>query len=265
MAKLERNRKSSGNSYQIENVLRDKKRIETPQKSFLWRVVLPRLADETKLVGISYNNAALDEAKTLESITLNMNERLSSRVTNISIPFSSVETDKQNIGNSYWYYAKQNDISSISFEMIEMEDGLTLQYLNAWQSLMLNEDGTYNPPVVYKKDLYFYRLSADKRDIHLHIYKDYFVSGIADISNDYETNEIVKYAVQLTGDSVEHYIFDIAGIISDPTITERLRKILSLDSALDSVDIALQGVVKEATGLNLPGTRDIAGGIGSLF
>lgn len=263
MAKLERNKQSTRNSFAIDNLMYNKKK-ENPQKSYLWRVVLPNLADQSKLNQVTYDQASFEEAQQLEGIIVNMSEYLSSRITNISIPFSTIETDKQIIGNSYWYYAKQNDIGSISFEMHEYEDGLTLQWLNAWQSLMITQNGTYNPPVVYKKDLRFFRLSAEKRDIHLHVYKDYFISGIADMSNDYETNEITKYAVQLTGDSVEHHVFDIAGIVNDPDALKRLADILSVESALDTVDIALQGAVKEATGLNLPGTKDIVGGIGSI-
>jgi hypothetical protein len=253
-------------SFDTERLLR-LRRNEPPQKSYMWRVELPDLSDRSRLSGVSYDPNSFRLADRLRALNVMQQQMLSQRVTSISIPFSTVETDKAISENSYWYYAKQNDIGQIEFEMQEFEDGYTLQWLTAWQQLMIrSEHGTYNPPVVYKKDLKFYRLSANKKDIHMHVYKGYFISGIADMSNDYEANDIVRYSVQLTGDSVEHNIFSVAGFTHvDPLNLKRLAEIFAVEPVLETVDLALKGSVKAATGLNIGGITGAVGGLGNLF
>lgn len=181
------------------------KRTESPLRSYLWRVVLPDLTLGLRVPSASYGDGT-DYAFDLFGSNARLNHDLSTRVVNMSIPFSTVEADKGVVGNSFWYYAKTNDIGSINFEMYEYEDGLTLRYLQAWQNLMFNSNGTYNAPNIYKHDIVFHRLSSDKQEIITHTYNSYFITGIADINNDYEGNDIVKYAVNLTGDSVDHEI-----------------------------------------------------------
>jgi len=229
-------------TYNIADVI-TQKQSESPMRSYLWRVLLPDLTVGLQNSGAVYGDGVRD-AEILFATTSNINQDLSTRVTNITIPFSNIETDKAIKGNSFWYYAKQNDIGNISFEIHEHEDGKTLQYFEAWQNLMGNTDGTYNAPVIYKQNVKFYRLSSNKQDIVVHTYAGYFVSGIADLSNDYESNDIVKYAINLTGDSVKHETFSVAGL---KTVTTKENTLLDLGTILDAGNIAL------GTGeLNLP-------------
>ena len=223
-----------------------------PMKSFLWRVELPDLSTGNRGGGYLLSNEAFGAVEDLYEIDSYIHLSLSKRITNISIPFVSVETDKGVIGNSYWYYGKQNDIGAISLEILEFEDGLSYRYMDTWKALMINPNGTYNPPVRYKRDIKFYRLSANKNDIIVHTYSGYFVSAIADVNNDYESNELVKYAINFTGDSVSTETYAIAGITSNPSELEQLKKVLSLESILPSLETALAGKVRDATGLNLP-------------
>jgi hypothetical protein len=237
--------------YSIKDVMQQFK-TDPPMKSFLWRVELPDLSLGINNDSFSINSDAVDSIDELYKIDQTIHTTLSKRVSTISIPFVTIETDKSIIGNSYWYYGKQNDIGSISFEILEYEDGLSYKFMDTWKSLMVNPNGTYNPPVAYKRDVKFYRLNSTKSDIIIHTYKGYFVSGIADINNDYETNEIVKFSINLTGDEVSTERFPIAGIVNDPNMLEQLKSVLSLESILPTLETALDGKFKNATGLNLP-------------
>lgn len=218
-------------TYNIADVM-SQKRNDSPMRSYLWRVLLPDLTIGLNNNGATYGDG-VNTAKDLFSGANRLNHDLSTRIVNMSIPFSTVETDKGTKGNSFWYYAKSNDIGGINFEMYEYEDGLTLQYIQAWQNLMSNSDGTYNAPSIYKKDIIFYRLSSDKEDVVIHTYNDYFISGVGDINNDYEGNDIVKYAISLTGDSVEHQTISLDDIkkvsLKDKTLND-LGSILSIGS-----------------------------------
>lgn len=219
-------------SFNISDVM-SQKRSESPMRSYLWRVLLPDLTEGLQNPSAVYGDGVRD-AEILFATTSNINQDLSSRVVNMTIPFSTIETDKAVTGNSFWYYAKQNDIGNISFEMYEHEDGKTLQYVQAWQNLMNNTNGTYNSPSIYKKKLIFYRLSSNKQDLVVHTYSGYFVSGIADISNDYETNDIVKYAINLTGDSVAHETHNLEGL---KTVSTTSKSLIDLSRALDIANI----------------------------
>lgn len=179
----------------------------SPLRNYLWYAVLPDLTSGLNNVSATYGDGVESAVDLFYEGAIN--HKLSTRIVNISTPFSTVETDKETDGNSFWYFAKSNDIGTINFEMYEYEDGLTLQYIQAWQNLMFNSNGTYNAPAIYKRDLKMYRLGSNKDELIQHTYKNYFISGVADIANDYEGNDIVKYAVSLTGDSVEHEIISV--------------------------------------------------------
>ena len=167
-----------------ENVRRiiDTKRISDPLKSFLWYVELP-----SDIVGF--------DGDVFE---------INSRISSINIPFPNYETAKETQANSFWYYTKSNDIGSITLEIVEHEDGKSFEYFQKWQDMIANSNGTFNPPFYYKKNINFFRLDQTKTKILLDKYKGYFISGISDVANDYETNGLVKFTVTLTGDSVEH-------------------------------------------------------------
>jgi len=160
----------------------DTKRIEDPLKSFMWYVELP-----SDIVGFDGN-------------VFDINSRISS----ISTPYNAIETGKETAGNSYWYFAKSIDIGTITLEIIEHEDGGSFDYFEKWQNMIANINGTFNSPNHYKRDLKFFRLDSGKTKIILDKYNGYFISGISDVANDYETNSLVKFTVTLTGDAVEH-------------------------------------------------------------
>lgn len=182
-------------------------RFARPQFTYLWRVQLPDLSVDNVISGLTLPNEFSISALTDfsgPSQTMDL-ELLSSRVSNISTPFIEIETDKSPEGNSFWYYARHNDIGTISMEIDEHEDGLTLDYLRKWIRLISpSEHGTYNPPALYKRDIKYYTLSSVKGDIDIQefIYKGYFLNNIAEVASDYESNAIRRYNVTFTGDSV---------------------------------------------------------------
>lgn len=166
----------------------NKKRYQAPLKSYLWRVELP-----SNVTGFT---------------TFSQLQDISTRVVTFNSPFTSIETDKEITGNSFWYFAKSSDIGSITLEVIEYEDGLSFQYFKAWQNMVTpkvpNASNLFNPPSYYKGDIRFIRMNSYKKDIWVDTYKGYFPTAISDLANDYETNGIVRFSVTLTGDDVVH-------------------------------------------------------------
>jgi hypothetical protein len=220
-----------------------------PQKSFLWYIVLPDLSELVSVRGDYMSDESKEIIETLYKKDPQANQTVAKRISSISNPYFSMETEKATIGNSYWYYAKQNDIGTLSMEVNEFEDSMTFEYFNAWKTAAINSNGTYNSPYAYKLDIRLLRIQSNKNIAAAFIYRDYFVSGIADINNDYQSNEIVKYSINLTGDSMDHKIASWGYKILDE---EQLNKTLSLDSVLPDIESALGVKFSGATGLNLP-------------
>ena len=159
-----------------------KKREQSPQYDFLWKVELPEVSNVSP-------------------------EDINHRIETFDSPFFELETTKVTAKNSFWYSASNNDVGQISMTVHDMEDGATLQYFLEWYKLIVNNDGTYNPPATYKKPIKFHRLSARYQEIlHTYTYLQFFVTDIQTLSNTYESNDFTKFNVTLTGDSVKHDI-----------------------------------------------------------
>lgn len=168
----------------VEKIKR--KHTKSPLRSYLWRVELP-----------------LIPGFTIEQVM-----EVSTRVVATTVPFVTLETDKEIHGNSFWYHAKSSDIGNITLEVMEYDDALTFTYFNTWLKMVSNSNGTFNPPVYYKKDFKFYRMNTIKNDVVKDTYLGYFVAGVAELSNDYESNGVVRYTITLTGDSVKHEVLN---------------------------------------------------------
>lgn len=223
-------------AFNIADIL-SRKRLDPPMKSFLWRIVLPDLLNKAYInVGQVGVGDGVDNAINI----LNARDRqyhleVSSRVSNVTIPFNTFDTERAPQQNSFWYYAKHNDIGTITIECNEYEDGLTFRYFEAWRNMIVNSDGTYNAPNVYKQNIDFYRLSATHEDLIKHSFKNYFISTIADQTNDYEGNEIVRWSITLTGDSIETTILPLASLREKPDEIELLNQTISYDKDLDDL------------------------------
>jgi hypothetical protein len=222
--------------FDIKSVV-DKRRNSSPMRSYMWRVVLPHL-NHTKQ-GVNHG----DGTNLADTLGVNDHYEVSSRVNTISTPFASIETDKASDGNSFWYFGKSSDISTIQLNIMEMEDSLTLKYFQAWLGMMINSDGTHNTPAIYKNDVIFYRLSASGDDLIKLTYKGYFVSEISEIVNDYDNTDLVRITVNLTGDSVESEILDSANLQEKPGEREILSKTLEFGKSLPDLDSVIENAL----------------------
>jgi len=169
-----------------------KRSIRSPLAGYLWRVELPSLE--------------------IGGGTTSRNFEISSRITSINIPFHQIETVKAKYGNGVWNYGQSVEVGQITLDVLEYDDGDTFQYFQDWKSLMMTKVGdivggdsyVFNPPAEYKKTLKFYRMDTMKEEVIIIEYSGFFVSGVAESSNDYESNVPLKYSITLTGDDMNY-------------------------------------------------------------
>lgn len=184
----------------------DKRRNSSPARSYLWYVELPSL---TEAKPNSANSLTYATASRIwnESGDRNYNESemklLNSLVTEITTPFFNFETDKVVDGSTFWYTAKHNDIGNISITLEEQENGMVYNYLNNWRAMIVNPDGTYNPPHFWKRNIYLHRLNLAKVEFQTFKFTNYFISEVSNLANNYDSNDVVKYQASFTGDALE--------------------------------------------------------------
>lgn len=189
-------------TYNYEESYQLRKAME-PARAYLWRVFLPDIRES--VARISESNAMRWANQNARPTGLNLNmQELNTRVSEVTSPYFTIETRKNIDGASFWYGVSHNDISTISLTMDEAQDGSTYRYIDAWKNMIINENGTYNPPAFFKKDIYVYRLNLMKKDFQVFRYRNYFPNEVASLSSTYEDNDILKYQISLTGDSMDH-------------------------------------------------------------
>lgn len=174
-----------------------RKKQQSPQYDFLWRVELPTLDTsspdnfmEEVMTGIEGGSTAPDD--------------INHRIDSIDTPIFNIDTKKVTSKNSYWFTASNSEVGQVTMTIQEMEDGKTMKYLMDWKKLIENEDGTYNPPAMYKKPITFYRLSATKLDLHKYVYEGYFITEIQTINNTYDGNDITTLSITFAGDKMKY-------------------------------------------------------------
>ena len=229
--------------WNISEIVR-KKSLSQPLRSYMWRVALPKLTDSLNKTRVYGDGVGL--ARALENNNIDPHIDVSTRITSITIPGIAIDTEKAIDGNSFWYYAKHNDIGTITMEIQEYEDGLTLQYLKAWRSMMINsadEYKSYNPPAIYKHDIVFYRLTTNGQDLIKHTFRNFFISGLGDVVNDYENTTCVSYPATFTGDSVDYEIFDVATLKDRPEDKKILSDSLKFNKKLPNFDDVIKNVL----------------------
>jgi hypothetical protein len=189
-------------SFNYEESYQLKKAME-PARAYLWRVVLPDIRESSGRISGSPSMIWANNNARPNNLYVNMKE-LNTRVTEVSTPYFTIETRKNISGASYWYSPTHNDIASISMTMMEDQSGSTFRYIDAWKNMMMNSNGTYNPPAFFKKEIYMYRLNLMKKDFQVFKYVGYFPNEVAEVSNSYEENSLLKYQISFTGDSMSH-------------------------------------------------------------
>lgn len=188
-----------------------------PQRSYLWTAVLPNL-------GVNTNYGILDTGENPIYASPSV-DLINPRIAAVSLPFNQFEIVKKPMGNSFVYSTNGNDIGNIVMDIYEFEDGLTMKYLQQWEKLMTvgynsltTLQAHQNPavfkipvstvqvPATYKRSISFYWWDTNKNVVAKFTYYGYFLSGIADSTNEYEANAIVKYTATFTGDSMSYEI-----------------------------------------------------------
>ena len=178
-----------------------KKKQQLPQFEYLFRVSLPIL-DSNGMQGGSIeqnHQARFNGQYRMMQSPFDINHRVYS----VDAPFVSFDTDKNTSADTFMYTARNKDIGTVSMRIDEYEDGLTLDYLLKWQSLMGDENGR-NPPAVYKGNIKVIRATSTLADAHVHLYTGYFPTEISPISYSHESNGVMQYQVTFTGDDVVH-------------------------------------------------------------
>ena len=205
----------------------ERKKSQLPQFEHMWRVTLPEL--NTKGVSDSTGKGLLNTLKKVKDFifgTPDIGDDLSHRVYSVDFPYRSFSVNKNTFGSTFFTTPGNFEVGSCSIRVDEFEDGKTLKYFTDWHDMMVNDDGTYNPPVAYKRDLILTRMSASGADLHVSIYKNCFPSEISPSSMSYESGGVLQYHVVLSGDYVEHTIIDAGKAKS--LIDEENKKISNL-------------------------------------
>lgn len=178
----------------------------------------------------------------------NMDE-ISHRVTSFDAPMPSIESKKNTHGSTFVYTASNNDIGNVTIKIDEMEDGLTLEYLTQWMSMVTRDDGFYNPPAFYKRDLKIIRMTSTELDIHVSTYHGYYPIEISPIGYSYESNGILQYSVTFSGDSVSHNIIP-AGQVR---------------SMVDGAQSQIMNGYGTQSGFNISGFSSVIGAAGQII
>lgn len=129
-------------------------------------------------------------------------QKFNTKITEVTTPYWTIDSDKVTNGASFWYTARHNDISNVSVVIDEDHQGSTLDYFDIWKALMVNDNGTYNPPAFWKKTIKVYRLNLLKLDFQVLEYNGYFPTELSAINNGYEADGALQYSVSFTGDTL---------------------------------------------------------------
>lgn len=130
-------------------------------------------------------------------------DHISHRVYEISTPYKSYNIENAIYKSRNKKLASRRDVSNLSMSIDEMEDGLSLAYLFAWQALIENPDGTHNPPVFYKHPIRFINMSATKLDLTVVEYSGCFPSEISPVSRTYDGNGVAQFSVTFAVDDIK--------------------------------------------------------------
>lgn len=238
------------------------------QRSYLWRIELPNLTAATfpALGGFIDRQAFFDRL----NVTVPVSTVIDNAVKSISVPFIQIETDKEAIGNTYWYYGKKHDISTITLEFNEYTDGSVYNYFKAWTMLCTEPQtadrgqnagnviaGTSNPPIFYKLDIRVYRLLPEKFEFYVDTYSGFFVNSIADVSSDYDNSGLMSYSITLTGDEIlqrQPLLLDAATIKKIDTDIVKSGVVSSRQLSADALSLILSNLGSSALdSLGIPG------------
>lgn len=187
-------------SYRITDVAKMAGGGKSPLASYNWDVILPLLSEHKH--GITGEDP--DVWQRAGKFTMEDTQKLSLRVQNITIPRETFDIGKAYSGHGEWKHVKRSLLGTMTFEIMEFEDGLTTDYLSTWISMVHNPNNTLNPPAVYKRNIVLRRQSRDgSTDVITYNFTNAFISSIAEVRTNYSDNGIITYQVTLEGDGFE--------------------------------------------------------------
>jgi hypothetical protein len=172
------------------------KKEQLPQFDYLFVVKMPDLT-------INPDGSYSDDIEYFD-----MDIEINHRVFTMTAPNYTYDTVKTQTKNTYWYSASNRDIGQISITMDEFEDGLSMRYLKEWFRLIENDDGTYNVPSYYKRDIQLIRYSGTKNELSVLTYKGCFPTSISESTYSYEGSGILQYNVTFACDTVSFNVSD---------------------------------------------------------
>lgn len=218
----------------------ERKRAQQPQFDYMFRVELPDLGqagfkhvDSTTEVnssedalfvlnGLQSNNndgatigSSVSEAFSTVFSGNTGTDNLNHRVYAISAPHVGFDPVRKTFGSGFMKSAGNHTIDDINLTIDELEDGDTLRYLTAWQALIKNADGTYNPPALYKRDLRVVRMSQSSLgELTVSVYRDVWPISISATNFNYDSNAVTQYTVTLSCHSVDEYFISASEVKS---------------------------------------------------
>ena len=152
--------------------------LPAPQFAFRWDIILPEIPG---------GNSELVSNRVIELPTL---------------PTTEFMTESTPEGNSKWYFALNNDISTITLRAIEGEDGETRKYFINWQKLILHSSGCHYPPSKYKKNIIIQLYDSEGKPSIALKYIGYFPLKINHPALTSEASDALIYDIDLSGDSL---------------------------------------------------------------
>lgn len=188
-----------------------RKRQQNHQMDFNWRVLMP----STSQTGLTNGDVVIADVGEDAQVVLASNDtdmEINHRVTDIAIPFKNFDVRETTNRNSHLHTAGTRNIGAFSVTLDEMEDGLTTKYIDDWQHLIANDDGTYNPPALYKREIRLIRTSNNGLDLHIVVIKGCFPSEVAPVQFSYDSSEVTKLNVTFSCDTVEQKILPVATV-----------------------------------------------------
>lgn len=213
----------------IESALKRKQEMN-PQMDYMWRVDLPDLSDviDQRTAGERANDRFKEETtgfwggaksmlmfiptagkvaySALFDNDIASQDEVNHRVTSFDVPFPNFAVKKVDSIGVGWKAAAGTEISTISMKLLEYEDGASLKYITGWMGAVQTEEGTYNPPSLYKKKISLIRMSSSGMDLHVSTCIGCFPIEVATVSHSYESNAITQYNVTMSVDTIEHKI-----------------------------------------------------------
>lgn len=123
-------------------------------------------------------------------------------IDSITAPFPTFDTKNVYTNGIYSPSASKRNTISISVKFIELETQEIGTYLYSWLRSIQNEDGTYNPPAIYKKTVVISPLNSKMAETTTYTLKGAYLSEVSPVSYDYDSTGNVYYEATMVCDDV---------------------------------------------------------------